>query len=138
MAGNILGTLHKIYFVSDVIIPIIINIPKYYHFSIKKLRLIEVNYQLGLPGGSGGKEPARQCTNHKRCKLDPWVGKIPWRRAWQSTPVFLLGESHVRGAWWPTVRGVAKSRTQLKWLSRHACTAKEDLQSLNSVRYVQF
>ena len=23
----------------------------------------------------------------------PWVGKIPWRRAWQSTPVFLPGES---------------------------------------------
>ena len=26
--------------------------------------------------------------------FNPWVGKIPWRRAWQSTPVFLLGESH--------------------------------------------
>ena len=26
--------------------------------------------------------------------LDPWVGKIPWRRAWQPTPVFLPGESH--------------------------------------------
>ena len=25
---------------------------------------------------------------------DPWVGKIPWRRAWQPTPVFLPGESH--------------------------------------------
>ena len=24
---------------------------------------------------------------------DPWVGKIPWRRQWQSTPVFLPGES---------------------------------------------
>ena len=23
-----------------------------------------------------------------------WVGKIPWRRAWQPTPVFLPGESH--------------------------------------------
>ena len=27
-------------------------------------------------------------------RLDPWVGKIPWRRAWQPTPVFLPGESH--------------------------------------------
>ena len=26
--------------------------------------------------------------------FDPWVGKIPWRRKWQSTPVFLPGESH--------------------------------------------
>ena len=25
---------------------------------------------------------------------DPWVRKVPWRRAWQPTPVFLLGESH--------------------------------------------
>ena len=27
-------------------------------------------------------------------RFDPWVGKIPWRRAWQPTPVFLPGESH--------------------------------------------
>ena len=26
--------------------------------------------------------------------LDPWVGKIPWRREWQPAPVFLPGESH--------------------------------------------
>ena len=26
--------------------------------------------------------------------FDPWVGKIPWRRVWQPTPVFLPGESH--------------------------------------------
>ena len=30
----------------------------------------------------------------KRCGFDPWVWKIPWRRARQPTPVFLLGESH--------------------------------------------
>ena len=45
-------------------------------------------------GGASGKEPACQCTRHKRCRFDPWVGKIPWRRAWQTTPVFLPGESH--------------------------------------------
>ena len=28
--------------------------------------------------------------------FDPWVGKVPWRRKWQPTPVFLLGESHGR------------------------------------------
>ena len=26
--------------------------------------------------------------------FDPWVGKIPWRRPWQPTPIFLPGESH--------------------------------------------
>ena len=29
-----------------------------------------------------------------RHEFNPWVGKIPWRRAWQPTPVFLPGESH--------------------------------------------
>ena len=27
-------------------------------------------------------------------RLNPWVGKIPWRRAWQPTPVFSPGESY--------------------------------------------
>ena len=31
---------------------------------------------------------------HKRCGFDPWVRKIPWRRAQQPTPVFLPGEAH--------------------------------------------
>ena len=47
-----------------------------------------------FPGGAGGKEAGCQCRRQKRCRLDPWVRKIPWRRAWQSTPVFLSGESH--------------------------------------------
>ena len=29
----------------------------------------------------------------KRCRFHPWVRKIPWRRAWQPTPVFLPRES---------------------------------------------
>ena len=35
-----------------------------------------------------------QCRSHRRCKFYPWVGKIPWRREWQPTPVFLPGESY--------------------------------------------
>ena len=46
----------------------------------------------GSPGGTSGKEPACQGRRH-RCRFDPWVGKIPGRRAWQPTPVFLSGES---------------------------------------------
>ena len=48
----------------------------------------------GLPGGASGKEPACQCRRLKRCRFDPWVGKIPWRRALQHTRVILPGESH--------------------------------------------
>ena len=50
----------------------------------------------GFPGCTHGKEPACQCRRHKRQGSDPWVRKIPWRRAWQPTPVFLPGESHGR------------------------------------------
>ena len=39
------------------------------------------------------KEPICQCRRHKRCGFNPWVGKIPWKREWQPTPVFLPGES---------------------------------------------
>ena len=49
---------------------------------------------LGFPGGTSAKEPACQWSRHKRCRCDPWVGKIPWRRAWQPAPVFLPGEPH--------------------------------------------
>ena len=47
-----------------------------------------------IPGGTNGKEPTCQCRRHKRLEFDPWVGKIPWRRTWQPTPVFLAGKSH--------------------------------------------
>ena len=40
-------------------------------------------------------------TGDVSCRFDPWVRKIPWRRKWQTTPIFLLGEySMDRGAWW--------------------------------------
>ena len=48
---------------------------------------------MDFPGGSDGKESAWQCG---RAGFSPWVGKIPWRREWQPTPVFLSGESHGR------------------------------------------
>ena len=49
---------------------------------------------MGFPGGSAGREPACQCRRHKRCGFDAWVRKIPWRRKWQPSPVFLPGKSH--------------------------------------------
>ena len=48
----------------------------------------------GFRGGSGGKEPACQCGRLERGEFDPWVGKIPCRRKWQPTPVFLPREFH--------------------------------------------
>ena len=47
--------------------------------------------EVGFPGGASGKEPACQC---RRCRFYLWIGKIPWRRAWQPIPVFWPGEPH--------------------------------------------
>ena len=77
------------------------------------------NYdKIGFPGSASGKEPACHCRRHKRPRINPWVWKILWRRAWQTAPVFLLENSMDRGSWWATVHRVTKSQTWLKWLSR--------------------
>ena len=44
-----------------------------------------------FPGGTVVKNLTFQCLRHR---FHPWVGKIPWRRKWQSTPVFLPGKFH--------------------------------------------
>ena len=49
---------------------------------------------LGFSGSASGKESVCQCRRHKRHGFDPWARKIPWRREWQPTPVFLLGKFH--------------------------------------------
>ena len=71
----------------------------------------------GFPGGASGKEATYQCRRHKRLGIDPWVGKIPWRRKWQPTPVFSPGKSHRERKLAGCSPWGAKSETQL---SMHA------------------
>ena len=49
-------------------------------------------FVLGIPRWHNGKTSAYQCWGCKRLRFDSWVGKIPWRREWQPTPVFLPEE----------------------------------------------
>ena len=84
-----------------------------YHLSQQEARLsLEVPLYLnnisfwGFPGGASGKESACQSRRHR---FNPWVRKIPWKRKWQPTPVFLLGESHGQRrlagySWWESQR----------------------------------
>ena len=58
--------------------------------------------------GFPGRKSACEC---RRLKFDSRVEKIPWRRKWQPTPVFLLRNPMDRGAWWATVHGVAERQT---------------------------
>ena len=69
----------------------------------------EVTRQQHLPASAGD----------NRCGFDPWVRKIPWRRAWLPIPVFLPRKFMDRGAWQATVHRVTQSRTRLKRLSIH-------------------
>ena len=52
---------------------------------------VQYSIEWGFPGSSDGK---KSCCSAGDLGFDPWVRKISWRRAWQSTPVFLPGESH--------------------------------------------
>ena len=82
------------------------------------------NDRHGFPGASGDKESVCSAGHAVKCGLDPWVEKIPWRRARQPTPGFLPAESpwteEPGGA---TVHGVPKCQTRLKRLKTRALTS---------------
>ena len=72
---------------------------------------------MGFPVFSVVKESACQC---RRFRFDPRVGKVPWKRAWQPTPVFLLENPMDRGAWWATDLGGHKKLDTTEQPSMHA------------------
>ena len=53
-----------------------------------------IGYLLQYSWASLVAQLVKKCLQRGRHEFDPWVGKIPWMRAWQPTPVFLPGESH--------------------------------------------
>ena len=65
---------------------------------------------LGFTDGSVIKNPL---ANARRCGFNPCIRKVPWRRKWQYTPVYLPGKSHGQKSWRATIYGVTKSQTQL-------------------------
>ena len=60
-------------------------------FSSLLLRFVRQNQ--GLPWVAQWQRFCLQCRSRRRHEFDPWVGKNPWRRAWQPPPVVLPGES---------------------------------------------
>ena len=70
-----------------------------------------------FPDGASGKEPTCQSRRFKRWGFDPWVGKIPWRRAWKDIPIFLPGESHGQRSWTGYIHRVGHDWSD----SMHAC-----------------
>ena len=72
---------------------------------------------MSFPGGASGKESVCQCRRYRRRGFDPWVRRIPWRRAWQPIPVFLPRESHEQRSLAGYSSWVTKSQILLKQLS---------------------
>ena len=68
------------------------------------LDIHELKKKRACAGGSGD----RVCPLCGRPGCDPWVEKIPWKRAWQPTPVFLPGES----PWTEEPGGLQSTRSQ--------------------------
>ena len=86
----------------------------------KKLYLCSIDYKLGFSGGASSKEPACQYRRCKRSRFDPWVGKIPWKKKWQPTLVFLSGESHGQRSLAGYSAWGCKESDTTEWLNTYA------------------
>ena len=73
-----------------------------------------------IPKWLSGKESVCLSRRHRRCGFDPWARKMPWRRAYQPTPVFLPENPMDGGGWQAAICGDTKSWTWLKRLVTHA------------------
>ena len=71
---------------------------------------------MGFPGGPMIKNPPSNAED--RCGLDPWDRKIPWKRKWQPTPVFLPGKFHLQRS----MGGYNQWDHQESDTTEHACT----------------
>ena len=99
---------------------------------------------VGFPGGASSKESACRCKRCKRHRINPWVGKIPWRRRWQPTAVFLPGKPHGQeepGGYGPWGCKGSKTTEHVRWL-RHSrnfsCTICNFFQLLHKVGVIYF
>ena len=84
--------------------------------------LFHRKYTRWLPRWQSGREPACPCRRRKRHRFSPRVGKSPWRRKWQRTPVFLSGESHRRRSLAGYSHGVTKESDTTEQAYTHTHT----------------
>ena len=77
--------------------------------------------QQGISGLPWWAQTVKNLPAMREAWVDSWVGKIPWRRTWQSPPACLVNPMD-RGDWQATVYRIRKSWTCLKRLSMHAGT----------------
>ena len=81
--------------VPDMLFPVVKRIGLW-SFPIKPLQGRRSNFTLLNLSRLLFNPPNTLSCQCRRPRLNPWVGKIPWKRKWQPTPVFLPGEFHGR------------------------------------------
>ena len=81
----------------------------------------QLSISIGLPRWFSGKESACQCRTCRRHLFNPWFRKIPWRRNWQHTPVFLPGKSH-RQRGLAGKQSTGSQRVGQDLVTKHACS----------------
>ena len=77
------------------------------------------------------------CPQCKRCRFDPWVGKIPWRRRWQPTPVSLPGKSHGQRNRAGYTQFMGSQRVGYDWMTNYSYEM-ETVSSLRMIRRMCF
>ena len=97
--------------------------------------------KMGFPGGKVVKNPpACHCKRHRRCRFSPWFWKIPWRRAWQLTPVFLSGKFHGQrsllgySAWNHKESDTTETRQSILYISCKVYTLRSQI--VNKLKYM--
>jgi len=79
---------------------------------------------MALPTWLNGKESSCQC---KRCRFNPWVGKIPWKRKWQLTLIFLSRESNGQRSSGLSSMNSTCQKTLHDWVTEHPCMHAQNL-----------
>ena len=93
----------------------------------------------GFPGGATGKEPSCQCRRYKKCRFNPWVGKIlPGEGDGNPLQYSCLENPIDGGAWRTIVHGLAESQTGLKQLSTQCRHEVETACTVSSSAFLHF
>ena len=83
---------------------------------LKPREKLQESIQVAINGSDGKKNIHLQCG---RPRFYPWVGKIPWRREWQPTPVFLPGEFYGQRSLAGYSPQARKESDTTEWLTQH-------------------
>ena len=86
-------------FQGDMTLEFLLTCPAWFHLFHFSSDLLTCKFsnseeEMAFPRRHSDKESAGQCRRRKKRELDPWAGKIPWRRKRQPTPASLPGKSH--------------------------------------------